>query len=230
MSRITHVKRVRTVVFSLLVCFAAISAAQGQEVVDKTVATLTDGVRTELITYSDLMWQLALQPNAQLSPPRSEDLNTALQTLINQRLFALEAERLPRVAPTEAEIQAKITETLSYFPSTSVFEARLRQVGFTSVKDENFERIVAERVAIENYVRFRFESFVVVTPDEESRYYRDQFLPEFRRRNPGRVVPTLLERRNEIIDAITSERVAARMETFLEEAKSRVVIDILSEV
>jgi len=33
-----------------------------QQVVDKMVATINGGVRTELITYSDLMWQLALQP------------------------------------------------------------------------------------------------------------------------------------------------------------------------
>ena len=35
--------------------------SQAQTVVDKTVATVSDGVRTELITYSDLLWQLALQ-------------------------------------------------------------------------------------------------------------------------------------------------------------------------
>ena len=69
---------------------------RAQNVVDKTVATVSDGIRTELITYSDLRWQLALQPNVELSPPSSEDLNNALQLLINQRIFALEADRLPR--------------------------------------------------------------------------------------------------------------------------------------
>src|SRR5688500_4890275 len=67
-----------------------------QDVVDKTVAVVGEGRRAQLITYSDLIWQLALQPNTPLDPPRSEDLNRALQLLINQRLFALEAERLPR--------------------------------------------------------------------------------------------------------------------------------------
>jgi hypothetical protein len=205
-------------------------AASAQVVVDKTVAALSDGVRTELITYSDLMWQLALQPNTPLAPPRSEDLNSALQTLINQRLFALEAERLPRLAPTQAEIQAKITETLRYFPSAAAFEERLRQVGFTSVKDDNFEKIIAQRVAIDNYIKFRFESFVVVTPDEEARYYRDQYLPEFRRRNPGRAVPELEERRREINETLISERVATRIETFLDEAKRRVEVEVLIEV
>ena len=33
------------------------------------VATVNAGVRTDLITYSDLMWQLALQPNTVLDNP-----------------------------------------------------------------------------------------------------------------------------------------------------------------
>ena len=65
---------------------------KAQIIVDKTVATVGDGVGVpELITYSDLLWQLAIQPNVPLTPPSSEDLNRALQLLINQRLFALEA-------------------------------------------------------------------------------------------------------------------------------------------
>nr|MDQ3372611.1 SurA N-terminal domain-containing protein [Acidobacteriota bacterium] len=85
--------------------------AKAQDVVDKTVATVGDGVGVpELITFSDLLWQLALQPGTPLRPPSSEDLNRALQLLINQRLFALEAKRVPRSAPTQAEIDAKIKD------------------------------------------------------------------------------------------------------------------------
>lgn len=215
---------------AVFLVFTLVSAVRGQEIVDKTVATVSDGVRTELITYSDLKWQLALQPGVQLAPPRSEDLNQALQTLINQRLFALEAERLPRMAPNDKEIAAKINETLSYFPSPSVFEARLKQVGFDSIKDENFERIIAQRVSIDKYVDFRFGSFVVVTADEEARYYRDQFVPDFRRRSPGLLMPTLDEKRAEIRATITRQKVAAAIERFLDEAKRRVEIVILIEV
>ena len=106
---------------------------RAQNVVDKTVATVSDGIRTELITYSDLRWQLALQPNVELSPPSSEDLNNALQLLINQRIFALEADRLPRPAPPDKEIEAEIKRILAKFPSTAEFERRLRIVGFESV-------------------------------------------------------------------------------------------------
>lgn len=209
---------------------AAVMNAPGQTLVDKTVATVSDGLRTELITLSDLRWQLALQPNVSLSPPASADLNRALNLLIDQRLFALEAERLPRNPPTEKEISDKIAEILTYFPTTAEFESRLRAVGFRSIKDDNFERIIAQRVSIDKYLDFRFRSFIIVTSEDEANYYRDFFVPDFRRRFPDLLMPTLDEKRREINKILTEDRIAAAIEAFLDDAKRRAEIVILSEV
>lgn len=211
-----------------LALFAAFSVEiLAQKIVDQTVATVSDGVRTEIITYSDLKWQLALQPNTPLDPPRPEDLNAATLRLIDQRIFALEAERLPRPAPDDNAINDEIAKTLKYFPSTAVFEERLKTVGFDSIKDENFQRIIARRVAIDNYLDFRFRSFIVVTPEEEAKYYRETFAPDFRKKYPGVVVPTLEEKRKEINGILTEDRVALRIESFLDDMKRRVEIQIL---
>ena len=204
--------------------------ANAQQMVDKTVATVGDGVRTELITYSDLLWQMALQPGTQLNPPTSEDLNRALQLLIDQRLFALEAERLPRTSPTEAEIDERINEIIRRFPSSAEFEARLRAVGFTSIRDDNFERIIAQRVAIDKYLDFRFRAFVVITAEDEAKYYQDVFVPDFRRRYPGLLMPTLAEKRAEINSELTERKLAENIETFIDEARRRTEIVILSPV
>lgn len=215
--------------FSILA--VSVSTANAQTIVDKTVATIGDGVgNPELITYSDLLWSLALQPNVPLNPPISEDLNRALQLLINQRLFALEAERVPRAAPTQAEIDAEIKRVLSQFPSTADFEKRLRLVGFDSVRDENFERMMAQRVAIEKYIEFRFTSFIVITPEDETKYYRDVYVPEFRKRNPGLLMPTLDESRLQIKDFLTEQKKADDIERFLDFAKRRNEIILLSAV
>jgi hypothetical protein len=200
--------------FAVLILFFASFSLNfnAQETVDKTVATVYDGVRTELITYSDLVWQLALQPNTSISPPSSEDLNRALQLLINQRLFALEAQRLPRLAPSEAEIAEKIQDVLndflrnSFIKTPAEFERRLKQVGFDSVKDDNFERIMGQRVAIDKYLDFRFRSFAVL------------------------LMPNLDEKRAEIRRILIEEKVAGNIEDFLDDAKRRAEIVILSEV
>ena len=214
-----------------LIFFAFSAKAPAQNVVDKTVATVSDNVvKPELITYSDLLWQLALQPDSPINPPTSEDLNRALRTLIDQRLIALEAQRLPNAAPTDAEVKAKIKDVLDAFPSIAVFERRLRIVGFESVNDDNFERIMRQRLAIEKYLDFRFRSFVVITAENEAQYYRDVYVPEFRKRNPGVLVPALNESRSRINSLLTERRIGEDIEKFLDDAKRRAEVEILFEV
>ena len=55
-------------------CSLHTGVAHGQQVIDKMVATVNASVlpdcrQTCLITYSDLLWQLALQPNTPLALP-----------------------------------------------------------------------------------------------------------------------------------------------------------------
>jgi hypothetical protein len=207
-----------------------IGGIQAQNVVDKTVATVSDGIRTELITFSDLKWQLALQPGVPISPPRSEDLNLALTLLINQRIFALEAERIPRPAPTEKEVDAEIKRILTLFPSTSDLVRRLQTVGFESIKDDNFQRMIGKRVAIEKFIDFRFRSFIVNTGEEETRYYNTVYAPEFRNKYKGVVLPTLEEKRQEIDRLLTESKVLSNIEAFLDDSKRRVEIVILKPV
>lgn len=215
--------------FLAVVCFCGPNAT-GQEIVDKTVATVNDGAKTQLITYSDILWQLALQPGTPLSPPRQEDLNQALETLIHQRIFAIEAERLPRAAPSEKEIASEIGKTLAFFSSPAEFADRLKRVGFDSVRDPAFERLIAQRLAIDKYIDFRFASFVVITADDETKYYRDVFAPEFRRRSPGLLLPPFEDKRGEIRDILTRQKIGAAIEKFLDEAKRRMNIEILMEI
>lgn len=214
----------------LLIFFVFSPKISAQETVDKTVATVGDGVRTELITYSDLLWQLALQPNAPINPATSDDLNRILQLVINQRLFALEAQRLPQTEPTKEEIDAEIKRVIALFPTSAEFVRRLNIVGFDSADDDNFERIMRQRAAIEKYLDFRFRSFVVITPEDVEKYYRSVFTPDFRRRNPGLLLPTLDEKRAAIEEILKEQKVETEIEKFLDDAKRRAEIVILSEV
>ena len=109
-----------------------------------------------------------------------------MQLIIQQRLIALEAKRLPRGEPTNSEIEAEIKRILDLFPTSASLVVRLNLVGFKSVEDENFQRMIEERVATDKYVDFRFRSFVVITSEDENIYYRDEFTEDFKRRNSGR--------------------------------------------
>ena len=222
----------RGMVLSLLLVTAAAGGARGQtpaaaarpgEVVDRMVAVING---RELITYTDLLWQLALQPDAPLDVPRREDLRHALNLLIDQRLISQEAEQLPSVAPTADEISAELARLIGFFPSQSDFYARLGRVGLGEDSTQ-LREIVEDRVRIRKYLDFRFRSFTVVTQREVEDYYRDVYVPRRRRQSPGVIVPKVEEVYKEIESELIESKVGSDTDEFLEEARNAAEITIL---
>ena len=211
----------------------SVFAQQRTAVVDRWVATIGN---TELITYSDLIWQLSLEPGTPIDNPRSEDLNRILQLIIQQRLIIQEAESLPTIAPTPEEIDAEINRIINRFPSREEFYRRLERTGLTEniggvvSASEQLREIARERAVIEKFVDFRFRSFTIVTPEEVAAYYRDVFVPRFRRRSPGVIVPTLEQTSGQIERELRESKIASDLDAFLDDARTRAEIVILSAV
>jgi hypothetical protein len=218
-SRGAHV----VLIFCLLPFYFCLGTGQAsaQEVVDRMVATING---RELVTYTDLLWQLALQPNTPLDNPRPQDLREALDRLIDQRLISEEAGRLPTITPRDEQVAAAIADLVKRFPSQTAFQERIARVGLTA---EQLHEIVSQRLEIENYLSFRFRDFIVISPKETSDYYRDTYLPRFRRQNPGRIVPTLEQATPEIEQTLTEAKVESDTDAFLEDARARSEIVIL---
>jgi hypothetical protein len=210
-----------------IVLFAAPRQVAGQRVVDKMVATVNAGVKTELITYSDLLWQLALQPNTPLDNPSSVDLNQALRLLIDQRLILQEAEKLPSIAPTSKEISDARDELARQFSSQTEFQQRLLRVGLNS---EKLDEIIEQRLKMEKYLDFRFRSFVVISQSEIADYYRDVFVPRLRARAPGQIVPTLEEARVQLEKSLTESKIESDTDAFLDTARERAEIVMLNPI
>ena len=185
------------------------------------------GVRTDLITYSDLMWQLALQPNTPLDNPTSEDLNRALRLLIDQNLILQEAERIPTIVPTQKEVTEARDEFTRLFPSVPEFQQRIQRVGLTA---EKLDEIIERRLKMEKYLDFRFRNFVVISQKEIADYYRDIYVPRFRAQFPGRIVPTQEQARAEIDRALTETKIESEIDAFLDTARERAEIVTLSPV
>jgi hypothetical protein len=212
---------------SIMLLLAIASTCMAQQVVDKMVATVNAGVKTDLITYSDLLWQLALQPNTVLDNPTSADLNRALRLLIDQRLILQEAEKLPTIVPTPAEITSARAELARNFPSQPAFQERLQRVGLTS---ERLDEIIEQRLKMEKYLDFRFRNFVVISQKEIAAYYTDIYVPRFRARFPGRIVPNQEEAKGEIERTLMEAKIESDTDAFLDTARERAEIVILSPV
>jgi hypothetical protein len=211
----------------VLVLFISYHPCSAQQVVDKMVATVNAGVRTDLITYSDLMWQLSLQPNTVLDNPTSADLNRALRLLIDQRLILQEAEKIPTIVPTPKEVSDARDELARQFASPLEFQQRLQRVGLTS---EKLDEIIEQRLKMEKYLDFRFRNFVVISQQEMADYYRDVYVPRLRARAPGRIVPPLEQVRAEIETTLMEAKIESEMDAFIDTARERAEIVVLNAV
>lgn len=198
-------------------------AAGGGEVVDRMVAVVNG---SELITYSDLLWQLALQPGVPIDSPRREDLSRVLELLIDQRLVLQEAGKLPHVHATEKEIEDAGNDLARKFPSREEFQRRLERTGMTAAQ---LREIIHDRIDMEKYLDFRFRSFTVVTPQEVEAYYKDVYVPRRRRQTPGTIVPELKVVYNEIQSELVERKIESDTDDFLEEARAAAQITILDE-
>jgi len=203
----------------LLTAFCLLPSARAQTVADKTVASVTNGARAtpDLITYSDLVWQLALEPATPFSEkPASAQLNKALHTLEDQLLILQEARKMP-VADTpeaqqefEAVVQKRRDELAQAFGSRALLEERMTRVGLTT---EQLDSILRDRVTIEKYLDFRFRAFVLISTKEITDRYNQETAPL---RNSGRIVPTLDQVRSRIEHDLTEEKIASEIDTFVD--------------
>ena len=201
---------------------AAARADTKPVVVDYTLATVNE----EMITYSDVVWQLALQPNTPIGPVKTEDLIQALSLLIDQRLILQEAQKLPHIHAEDKDIEAALSELARHFSSQDELRQRMTRVGLTS---ERLREIVHERVDIEKYLDFRFRSFVVITAKEVENYYSETYVRRFRARAPGAIAPRLEQARAEIEKTLTEEKIGVSMERFLDDVRQRAEIVVLRE-
>jgi hypothetical protein len=188
------------------------------------VATVNSGgVRPSLITYSDLLWQLALQPDQPIENPSMDNLLRALNLVISQRLILQEAEKLPSIEPTSKEIDDRLKEYIKLFPTQEDFYERLKRVGLYS-DSEQLKEIVRQRLTIEKYLDFRFRSFTVVTQKEVEDYYRDVWVPRLRKEQPGRIVPELKDVYKEVESELTENKIESDTDEFLDSARERAEI------
>ena len=211
--------------------FFPVPPVQGQTVIDKMVATVNAGVLPDcrqicLITYSDLLWQLALQPNTSLANPSSVELNRALHLLTDQRLILQEAEKLPSIAPTAEEVKDSRDELVKLFPSPAEFQQRLERVGLTA---EKLDEILEQRLRIEKYLDFRFRNFVVITQKEIADYYKDIYLPRLKARGIE-IAKSLDEEKAEIEKILMEGKIESDTDAFLDNARERAEIVILNPV
>lgn len=217
-------KRLRVLTFCLLpFAFCLLpSPARGQQIVDQIMVLVNDDV----ITKSDLLWAIALDPKSPdpVGNISSDVLRRMLDVVIDQRLVAQEAARIPTADVTQDEIGKKRAALVAEFPSETAFRRRVESVGLTP---ERIDELLRQRILIERFIEFRFQSFVFVSQQEIERYYNEVFVP--RMQKAGQVPPQLEQVREQITEILKQEKIGQELDRYLTNARQRADVVYLAE-
>lgn len=171
-------------------------------------------VNGDVISESDIRWYLALDPELADHPgPPDRDVR-ALQQLIDQRLLDQEAEKLPAIEISDADVQDYLRQLIARFPSESVFRRRIEEAGLDS---ETLREIARHRLEILRFIDFRFRSFVFVSDQEIQSAYQQKVVAVARAR--GQEPPALEQVRTLLEKIISDEKVTSELIAWLDEAR-----------
>jgi hypothetical protein len=204
---------------SVLVCLC-LCAAEGGEVTDRMLALVND----RLITESDVIWAIALDPEVQPLNLSAANRQLMLERLIDQQLLLQEAEKTPQNEPSEEEVKKYREELVRRFGSQEAFLERMKKV---ALDVSALNEITRRRLVIEKYVAFRFRSFVFVRPEEVERYYNEVEKPRWQR--AGETIRPLDDAlRAEIESTLENQRINSELDRFFDETRAQAQVVRLS--
>jgi hypothetical protein len=214
--------KMRRIPVILLTLLIAVGAARAQKIVDQILTLVND----DIITRIDLLWSIALDPSAPspAGPVSPDILRQKLDVMIDERLIAQDAARLPGVEVPQDELEKKRRMLIERFPSEASFRQRIESVGLTP---QRLDQLIRERILIERFKEFRFQSFVFVREEEIQRYYTEVLAPQVRAR--GAVPPPVEQVREQIRAILREEKINEEIDRWLIEARQRADIVQLAE-
>ncbi|HEX9943050.1 MAG TPA: hypothetical protein VGG03_13610 [Thermoanaerobaculia bacterium] len=203
----------------LVLALAAASAAQAQAPSAQTV--LQDRVLAVVDEDPILASDLDRVVKLGLERPRPGEAGAqfrrrVLDALIEQRLQFHDIDRFGFEQVPVDEIEKKVAEIRSRFPSEAAFQKALAEVGLDRKK---LGQLVARQLLVLTYVDERLGPRIFVSLDEINRYYRNVLVPEMQRR--GQAAPPVEDVREDIREVLKQQKLTEEMEKWTQELRDQ---------
>jgi SurA-like N-terminal domain len=182
-------------------------------VIDKVVAVVNDHV----ITMSDVDRAMQVEESESSGAGKDERAlrKAALDSLINRALLLDDARKFNLAQVTPDEVEKAFLKVKSGYPDEKSFEEALKKEG---INDDELKENLSDQILVVKYVDLRIRAFVLVTPEEEKKYY-DEHKEDFGNRDFAQVEP-------EIKRLITEQKTDRKLSEYLRELKTKADIII----
>lgn len=196
---------------SILAVLALASQAFAADVLDRVAISAGQ----QVVTLSAILRQLRLETLASGEPVQDTEANRrrAAARLIDQAIVLREIELSRYTPPSMAEAEAAVER---YLKQTGRTRARLlAEISRLGFSEDDFMREMQWRVSVSRFVDYRFAAGVQVADEEVEKYYRDEYIAQYRKLNPGAPVPPFDEVRDAALRIVTTRKTNAAMEQWL---------------
>jgi hypothetical protein len=193
----------------------ASAATPSPEIVDRIVAR----IEGDIILLSEVRELAAYQ---QLLEGRAEPEDQLLRALIEQWVVRNEAQAAQFPPPAAAEIDAEASRIQSRFPNPQAYRERLAAL---NLSPQSLRRMVEQQFYLARYLDYKFRPAVQVEEEDISKYYQEELAPALRIKS--QTPPPLDDLREQIREVLVQRGINERADTWFEETKSRLQIEIV---
>jgi len=195
---------------SVAVCPAA-------DILDRVVASVDRVAITASDVEREYRFELFLDGQWPAPPPDAGALASARERLTYQILLSREENPGP-VDKAECEKAAaeRLAALAQGISSPEAFQVAVRELGMTEA--EIVARIAQQNLML-RLIDQRLRPAASPSDDELAEYYRQIFVPEFQRKNPGAAAPPLPEVENQIREVLTQKHINELLDQWIEELK-----------
>jgi hypothetical protein len=158
----------KKIIFIVFLSLAAIPQVCFSYVLDKVEAVVNDHV----ITMSDVDRAVQVEKTETSGTGKDESAlrKAALDSLINRALLLDEAHKFNLAQVTPEEVEQAFMKVRNRYPDEKSFEESLQREEIT--QDELKDNL-RDQILVIKYVDRRIRAFILVTPDEEKKYYEE---------------------------------------------------------
>ena len=193
------------------------TAGGAETIVDGVAARIEDDILTESEVRELCAFQKLVDGAAKARADR-------IRELADQWIVRVEADAAKFEAPASGDVDRAYTKLAAQFPSPEEFKDRCAAAGITEAA---VRRILGQQLYLSRFLDYRFRPAAQVDQKQIEAYYNNEFVPQLKTRN--QTVPPLDDLRDTIREVLIQRTISERANEWLDEARSRLKIDVISE-
>jgi len=208
----------------LVVELAATAVRARPETLDRVVASVGDAAITESEVRHEYRLERFLDGQWPPAPPDAGALDHVRERLTYQLMLSREETPTPEeLGESKMAATDRVTDLHKKFSNPEDFDRALRELAMTET--QVIDRLTQQELLL-RMIEQRLRPAASPSEDDVASYYRDTFVPEYRKSNPNADVPPLSALEVQMRQVLTEKRVNELLDQWIEDLKptSRVKI------